>query len=266
MGYRPITRDMLEMRAPAERRRPPFFRRYPSDPPMKVAFIGMTQSHAEAPWTDPSWMLAVHPCCHTIVQREPDWWFDLHPPSQFRKPKGWHRNYLKWLQTLRVPIFMQKEWDDIPMAIRFPKERILSEYRPYFTNHVAWMIALAMTEGVKEIGVYGCEYSSDAERGLQRGSLEYWLGRFEQAGGRVHLPIKSTLLARPKELYGYQSHDETTGKLVGSYRAMAKSPALPDSKVAPKVLTLVTDKDCPPRMALPEGLETLEEWKELAHA
>lgn len=265
MAYRPITRDFLNMRAPSERRRPPFFRRHPNEV-AKVAFIGMTQSHAEAPWADPSWILAVHPCCHTIIQREPEWWFDLHPPSQFRQPKGWHRNYLKWLQTLRTPIFMQKEWEDIPMAIRFPKERILSEYRPYFTNHVAWMIALAMTEGVKEIGIYGCEYSSDAERGLQRGSLEYWLGRFEQAGGKVHLPVRTTLLSKPKELYGYQSHDETTGKLIPAYRAASPKKVTSDGLPVPKLLTAITDKDCPPRMVLPCGLETLEDWKELQHA
>lgn len=237
MAYKPITMDTFQLRPPSERRRPPFFQTE------RVAFVGMTPSHVWAPWHDKRWTIAVHPCCHTIVQREPDWWFDLHPPSCFRKDKRWHRNYLKWLQHLRTPIFMQKDWPDIPMAVRFPKERILQEVRrPYFTNHVAWMIALCITEGVQEIGIFGCEYSSDFERGLQRGSLEYWLGRFEGVGGHVVLPTGSRLLNKPAKLYGYESHDSVTGVLVAEYSGPPKTKG---EKVA--------DPEVPMGMTLLEG-------------
>lgn len=267
MAYKPITWDTFNLRPPSVRRRPPFFADRHGRP-MKVAFVGMTPSHVWAPWHDPSWMLAVHPCCHTIVQREPEWWFDLHPESCFRKEKRWHRNYLKWLQNLRTPIFMQQDWPDIPMAVRWPKERLLSEYRPYFTNHVAWMVAQAKSEGVREIGVYGCEYNSDHERGLQRGSLEYWLGRFEESGGKVHLPPGSTLLNRPAPLYGYESHDKVTGHLVKEYSLpkVKKDQATLEQSMQALGLTPVGDPKCPPRMPIdPEILALMnEENKEMA--
>jgi hypothetical protein len=74
-----------------------------------------------------------------------------------------------------------------------------------------------MTEGVTTIGLFGCNYGADTEHSTQRGSLEYWLGRFEQAGGTVVLPVKaSSLLNFPPELYGYESHDDK-GRLIGGY-------------------------------------------------
>lgn len=193
------------------RRHPPFFRT------KKLALIGNTQSKHWAPWHDASWTTAAHCCVKPFAPVDPDWWFDLHPRPCFTQKKGWNRHYYQWLQQLKTPIFMQEEFRDIPAAIRYPKERIIAEFGTYFTNHIAWMIALAMTEGVTHIGLFGCEYRHEDERGIQRGSCEYWLGRFQQLGGHVVLPPRSTLLAVPKELYGYESHD-AHGKLVPSYR------------------------------------------------
>ena len=190
-------------------RTPPFFKT------KKVGLLGNTASIQFAPWGDPSWTLLAHPCCRPECRREPDWYFDMHVPACFQvQRKGWNPDYYDWLKKLQTPIFMQEAWPEIPMAVRYPIERVLSEARPYFSNHCAWMIALAMTEGVTHIGLWGCQYSHQSERGHQRGSLEYWLGRFEGAGGKIVLPPKWTnLLADPPELYGYQSHDKE-GKLV----------------------------------------------------
>jgi hypothetical protein len=191
-------------------RRPPFFRT------KKLGLLGSTDNIGFAPWDDPSWTLAAHPCCRPLCQREPDWYFDLHRPECFRvEAKGWNKQYHTWLKNLQTPIFMQKAWPEIPMSVRYPKERIFSEFRPYFSNHCAYMIALAMTEGVTHIGLYGCQYAG-AERGVQRDSLTYWLGRFEQAGGTVVIPaFHNTLLTQP--LYGYESHDEF-GRLLPAYQ------------------------------------------------
>lgn len=191
---------------------PPFFRT------KKLALIGRTDSAAYAPWHDPSWTIAAHPCARTLCKREPDWYFDMHRPACFEtQGKAWNESYYTWLKALQTPVFMQERWPGIPMAVRYPIERILSEFRAYFTNHPAYMIALAMTEGVTHIGMFGCEYSADTEHSTQRGSAEYWLGRFEQAGGNVIIPAKrSTLLAFPAGLYGYESHDDK-GRLCGDY-------------------------------------------------
>ena len=196
--------------------------------------------------------------------REPDWWFDLHGPQNFRKGRDWCVNYLQWLQALRAPIFMQEDWPDIPMATRYPKERIMAEYRAYFTNHVAWMIALAMTEGITHIGLFGCEYSHRHERGTQRGSCEFWLGMFEGRGGHVILPPGCSLLYDPPQLYGYESHDKD-GKLIASYRPI--KPAAPlTTKSGPNPLTVIDENTAEgraPLIALPDGMKPA--WERSGH-
>jgi hypothetical protein len=127
----------------------------------------------------------------------------------------------------QVPIYMQKRFKEVPASIKYPKNRILNEYgdaRPYFTNHVAWMIALAMTEGVSVIGLYGINYSTESEYMRQRGSAEYWLGRAAQAGVRIILPKQCDLLAEPGLLYGYESHDEVTGLLKDAFKRKEWKP------------------------------------------
>lgn len=196
-------------------RRSPFFQT------KKLGLLGNTASLDYAPWFDPSWTLAAHPCCQPRCRREPDWYFDLHPPSTFRTKKawrGWVKDYHGWLKRLTTPIFMQEAYADIPAAVRFPRERLMAEFRAYFTNHCAWMIALAMTEGVTHIGLFGCQYGG-IERSVQRDSLTYWLGRFEQYGGTVVIPPKyNSVLCEPMALYGYESHDAETGELIPAYR------------------------------------------------
>ena len=202
----------------------------------------------------------MHPSARRWAPVAPDWWMDLHGPQNFRKPKGWSQNYLQWLKRLQEPIFMQKDWPDIPMAVEYPKDRILSEFRPYFTNHLAWMIALAMTEGITHIGVFGCEYQHDFERGQQRGSAEYMLGRFEGYGGHVVLPPGSSLLHEPVELYGYESHDEE-GHLKPSYLPRALRP----KDATPKLVLLDpnTSEGRPPLIKLPD-LEAVA-WERSGH-
>lgn len=195
----------------ADRRRPPYFRT------KKLAILGCTTSVKYTPWADPTWTIAAHASAWNHCQREPDWWFDLHPPQCFKAKKSWRPKYYEWLQQQQTPIFMQENYLEIPAAVRYPKERILSEFRPYFTNHVAWMIALAMTEGVTHIGLFGCQYKHETEYGVQRESCVYWLGRFEGAGGTIVLPpTHNNLLTTPSKLYGYQSHD-AQGKLIPEY-------------------------------------------------
>lgn len=240
------------------RRRPPFFKT------KKLGILGRTDNIRFAPWTDPSWTLASHTSARELSKREPDWYFDLHRPECFtNENKSWNPKYYTWLKNLQTPIFMQETdkapWNTIPMAVRYPIETVLQEHRAYFTNHCAYMIALAMMEGVTHIGLWGCQYGADSEYSTQRGSLEYWLGRFEQAGGTVVLPVKSnTLLNWPAELYGYESHDDQ-GKLVGGYlQGLKFKKTIVEKKSQPAVeLTLATDNKKPENMPLPPDGEAI---------
>lgn len=233
---------------------PPFF------PTKKLAVIGSTAASRFAPWHDPSWTIATHTCSRKQCGREPDWYFDLHRPECFKtQRKAWNPEYYTWLQNLQTPIFMQQAWPEIPMAVAYPLDRILSEFRGYLTNHVAFMIALAMTEGVTTLGVFGCEYQNGSEYAKQRGSLEYWLGRFEQWGGKLVLPHRdSALLSFPRGLYGYESHD-ANGRLCGDYKSEKPSITVntADGGKEIRTLTLVGDKDCPPECETPIEIQEI---------
>ena len=188
----------------------------------KIALCGSHSSSLEdAPWGDPSWEFWGHASSRAWYRQEMDRYFDLHVKACWRRAGKKGARYPKWLESNTVPIFMQEKYPEIPASIKYPKGRILTEFsdaRGYFTNHVAWMIALALTEGVSTIGLFGVNYSTEGEYVRQRGSCEYWLGRAAGMGVRIVLPEQCTLLREPALLYGYESHDETTGILKPEYK------------------------------------------------
>jgi hypothetical protein len=156
-----------------------------------------------------------------------DRYFDLHTRACWSRGGKKTATYPKWLAKNTVPIFMQEHHPEVPASIKYPKGRILLEYpeaRAYFTNHVAWMIALALTEGVTTIGLFGVNYGAESEYQTQRGSCEFWLGVAAGRGVRLVIPEQCTLLREPALLYGYQSHDEETGQLKEAYRRKAWTP------------------------------------------
>jgi hypothetical protein len=175
----------------------------------KVACLGGAKTIQSTPWHDPTWEIWSHCSCRHMCKREPDLLFDLHPPDLWRDPKKktWDPRYHKWLATNRTPIMMQAVYPDAPSSIRYPFETMVTEFpRGYMTNTLAYMIALALMEGVTHLGVFGCDYKTGSEYGPQRGSAEYWLGIAEGRGVRVLLPPGSDLLNRPSLMYGYESH------------------------------------------------------------
>jgi hypothetical protein len=175
----------------------------------KIAFLGGAKSLQYAPWGDPTWELWAHASCRHLCKRDPDLLWDLHPPELWRdaKKKTWDPKYPQWLKVNRTPIMMQDVYADVPASVRYPFETMITEFpRGYMPNHLAFMTALALMEGVTHIGVFGCDYSMGSEYGPQRGGAEYWLGLAEGRGVQVLLPPLCDLLNKPALLYGYESH------------------------------------------------------------
>jgi len=144
--------------------------------------------------------------------------FDLHPPELWRDTtkKYWDKKYLPWLKQNRTPIYMQERYPEAPASMRYPIETIVTEFpRGYMTNTVAYMIALALQEGVTHLAIFGCHYDTASEYGPQRGGAEYWMGYAEGRGVQVLIPPKCDLLNRPALMYGYESHPN--GKRDKSY-------------------------------------------------
>jgi hypothetical protein len=246
--------------------------------PGRVRKIGLLGSHEatlkHCPWNDPSWELWGHAGSRGFYKRSPERLFDLHRRECWTLSNHKGERYLKWLATNTVPIFMQERYPEVPASFRYPIERVLAEFRPYFTGHAAWMIALALTEGVTHLGFFGINYGkttaigADCEYGAQRGSCEYWMGFAEARGVQLVIPKGGNLLADPEELYGYASHDEL-GVLVPSYRQRtwlrpdlvkdASHVLLPDGRVVqPESMKKQIEEDDKQRPAWSLGPEPVD--------
>ncbi len=212
----------------------------------KIALLGSHHSLEYAPWTDPTWELWGHASSRFFYKRQPERYFDLHRKACWLMAHKQDR-YMSWLKKNTVPIYMQEVDADVPASIRYPKERLFAEFRRYFTSHAAYMIALALSEGVTHIGLFGVNYSGDSEYATQRGSTEYWLGFAEGRGVHLVLPPTLTLLQHPKELYGYESHDEQ-GHLLPSYRPHVTAMTVQQQR---RVFVVLKPGESPPKSMPP---------------
>lgn len=195
----------------------------------KIALCGSHSSSLEdAPWHDPSWEFWGHASSRGWYQRPMDRYFDLHPRACWTRGGKKGAKYPQWLAKQTTPIYMQERYPEVPASVKYPRGQILLEFGhvpPFFGNQVAWMIALALTEGVSTIGLFGVNYSTQGEYERQRGSAIFWLGIAAGMGVRLILPEQCTLLSDPKPLYGYESHDEMTGALLPAYQPKKWKPA-----------------------------------------
>lgn len=193
----------------------------------KVALIGAAHTVDYAPWYDHTWEIWAHSTCYSLCKRV-DRYFDLHPWKWItEKPVP---GYLRWLKTVTVPVYMQRKFRDVPSSVRYPRERVLAEFPRYFTSQAAWMMALALTEGVTHLGFFGIHYSLDEEHRKQRAGCEFWMGVATGRGVQIVNPPGSPLLREPAWLYGYESH---TDKQHARVKTGGKRPdlALPPQNV-----------------------------------
>lgn len=226
----------------------------------KIALIGTAPTIHYAPWDDRTWEIWAHSSAKGMAQRV-DRYFDLHPQKFWTKRKAWDPSYQQWLTRNPTPIYMQKRYPEVPASVKYPKERILTEFRPYFTSQAAWMIALALTEGVTHIGLFGVHYASDSEYANQRAGCEYWLGQAEGRGVQIVLPPGNPMLRTPSKMYGYESHN--AGELDPEYRV--KKPTV-EPKPGHRVEGTIIDMNNPekPRPPLRELMEPTA-WERSGH-
>lgn len=95
-------------------------------------------------------------------------------------------------------------------VVEYPLLEVASWARPhppYFHNSVPYMLALAGYLGVKEIHLYGCDYTTPGGGTMEAGraNVEYWIGVLRDRGVRVGVTTSSTLFDahQPPFLYGY---------------------------------------------------------------
>lgn len=173
------------------------------DTPLKIAIIGTApSSRMLAPYQDPSWKIwGCSPGNMNVIPRA-DVWFELHGNLLWPECRSYGEPYINWLRQLNIPLYMQDQ-SLCQNALTFPKDEMVAKYGVYFfTSSFAWMMAFAIEQGAKEIGLFGVDMASKDEYILQRSGGHYFIQLAASKGIRVLLPNESDLM-QPPPLYGY---------------------------------------------------------------
>jgi hypothetical protein len=133
-----------------------------------------------------------------------DRWFQIHSRQSYDANVARDHSHHDWLANeTRFPVYMQEKHPDIPMSVKFPKDKIMEEFGSYFTNSISWEIALAIQEGFKEIHLYGVDMATHSEYEYERPSVEFFLGWARGRGIKIIVPEKCDLL-KTLWLYPYE--------------------------------------------------------------
>lgn len=175
----------------------------------KVAILGGGKSLWSAPVSDPSWLLASHAstCRHLPQGYAPDLLIDVHPEFIVREEnKNGFKGYYQFLKTCRIPILMQRHFEEIPSSIRFPREQVKAQWNVPVGSQTAWLIGYYLLQGVTHLGFWGVHYDHGTEYEEQRASTEHWIGIARGMGVHIVIPEDSPLCHEPRLDYGYESH------------------------------------------------------------
>jgi len=147
---------------------------------------------------------------------------------------------------LNIPIFSCELDKRCPDVIEYPLQEVLQKTGyAYLNNTVAYAIAYAIYREVKEIHLYGIDFTHKnvafAEAG--RGCCEFWLAIATTKGIKINIAHSSSLLdtnvPEDEKLYGYHRLDNPLISTVskGSLMIMRKSKKEPPNpKDLPNVI------------------------------
>lgn len=184
--------------------------------PKKVAIVGGARSRTKAPYEDLSWEIWAFSSLRLPTPRITRW-FEMHAlgdlQGQLRqntKRRLSYRSYLRFLQQLDCPIFMQTAHDIIPKSVEYPLQEALDAFGRCFTSTASYLISLAILEEYETIGVWGIHLTEQTVYARQRPGVEYLLGVARTRGIEVYLPPGCPLripmppiLTVTDVLYGY---------------------------------------------------------------
>ncbi len=170
---------------------------------LKIAIVGTAPSSRNlAPFSDPSWKIWGCSAGNQNILPRVDTWFEIHSTLLHPENEHFGKPYIDWLNQQTFPIYMQDN-SQVARAIPYPKDEMLAEFGPFFfTSSFAWMAALAIKQGAKEIGFWGVDMASRDEYIMQRSGGHFFIREAMIRGIIVHIPKESDL-AQPPALYGF---------------------------------------------------------------
>ncbi len=113
------------------------------------------------------------------------------------------------LNALNIPIVSLHKFPEIKKFVRYPYDKIVERFdglgKEFFTNSICYMIAYALYKGYKKIKMYGIDMATSMEYILERGGIEYWVGRAEGMGVIVENTRGSMVCKTPMGVpYGHK--------------------------------------------------------------
>ena len=170
----------------------------------KVCIVGLGLSRINTPYDNLDFEIWGLNDSFSILKRC-DRLFQIHKYDDIKDMIGRynHANTIEELKSLKIPIYMQKVFEDIPSSIKYPLKEVSNGYLQLFSCSVSYMIALAVYENFKEILICGVELASEEEYAEQLPSVLYWIGIALGKGIKVTISENCCLLNRIIKLYGY---------------------------------------------------------------
>ena len=132
---------------------------------------------------------------------------------------------ISWMKEHPGILYTSRIYPEYPGSVAYPIKEVIEHFRfPYLNNSVAYAVALAVYMGVKQIRLYGCDFTyPDRHAGeTGRACVEFYLGIAHERGINVHCAMNSTMLDAflppERRLYGYHpglvAVNDQAGKLV----------------------------------------------------
>jgi hypothetical protein len=152
------------------------------------------------------------------------------------------KGILSWLPEHPGPVYTTTAYPEWPCLVEYPTEAVLNSLGgpPYLNNSVAYAIAYAMYVGVKEMFLFGADFTyadnHAAESG--RGCCEFLLGMCVARGIKVAIPQGSTMLdahiPEERKLYGYAAPLDIqfeNGRVKIARKAVSSNPTDPGPRI-----------------------------------
>lgn len=169
--------------------------------PSHQSYVGEVLCNLGQPWAEEVWTInggaVAFQCdrCFSIA----DLRTDLHK---------WP-HWAKWLSRTSMPIYTSKTYPEFPTTIEYPLEslRKFINFDLVFCNTGPMALALAMWLGIKEVWLFGIDYTYPnihlAEQGGQ--AFAFLLGMCKQMGVEFHIPHTSSLMGAVYQIKGTEN-------------------------------------------------------------
>jgi hypothetical protein len=172
---------------------------------MKVALVGTCpSSRLLAPYTNGDWEIwACSPGNAYGILPRVTRWFEIHGDLGWQESGEWGASkYVDWLNEQKFPIYAQDQ-AYIYNARIYPLDEMIGKFSLYFfTSTFAYMMALAISEGATEIGLYGIDMTLPGEYAEQRPAMQHFIALCMAMGIKIGAPDESDIM-RPPPLYGW---------------------------------------------------------------